>query len=106
MFSVVLMMFSDELRRSTDVLRCYQIFPNDLRIRDYHFSFETSQFRDFSHCFEGFDFGEIGLGKKVRYRFWKIWSRKKSWLRFRKKVTVSENLVSKKVSVLVSVHLV
>ena len=52
MFSVVLMMFSDELRRSTDVLRCYQIFPNDLRIRDYHFSFETSQFRDFCQFLE------------------------------------------------------
>ena len=73
--------------------------------RDWHFGFETSRFRDFCQCFDGF--GEFGIGKKVsvsvskdlvskkksRFRYQRIWSRKK--------VSVSENLVSKKVSVLV-----
>ena len=34
-------------------------------IRDWHFGFETSRFRNFCQCFEGFGFGEFGIGKKV-----------------------------------------
>ena len=76
--------------------------------RDWHFGFETSRFRDFCQCFEGFGFGfrEFGIGKKVsvsvskdlvskkksQFRFCKIWSRKKV------SVSVSENLVSEKKS--------
>ena len=60
--------------------------------RDWHFGFETSRFRDFCQCFEGFGFREFGIGKKVsvsvskdlvtkkksRFRFRKTWSPKKS----------------------------
>ena len=76
--------------------------------RDWHFGFETSRFRNFCQFFEGFGigFGKFGIGKKVsvsfsenlvsekkvsvsvsenlvsekkyRYRFRKIWYRKKS----------------------------
>ena len=62
----------------------------------------TFRFRDFCQFFKGFGlgFGEFGFGKKVsvsvsenlasekKSQFWRIWSRKK--------VSVSENLVSKK----------
>ena len=62
--------------------------------RDWHFGFETSRFRNFCQFFEGFGFGigkfgfgkkvsvsvskKFGLGKKSRFRFRKIWFRKKS----------------------------
>ena len=49
----------------------------------------------------GFGFGKFGLGNKSWFWFRKIWSRKKvsvsvSEILFRKKVSVSENLVLKK----------
>ena len=67
-------------------------------IRDWHFGFETSRFRNFCQILEGlgFGFGKFGFGKKVlvsekfglRKKFWfrKIWYRKKnSPYRFRSK---------------------
>ena len=93
--------------------------------RDWHFGFETSRFRDFCQCFEGFGFREFGIGKKVSVSVSKDLVTKKSLgfgfvkLGLRKKVmvSVSENLVSensfgfgkfglKKVSVLVLENLV
>ena len=40
------------------------------------FRFQTSRFRDFCQCFEGFGFrfGEFGIGKKSWFWFRKIWS--------------------------------
>ena len=66
------------------VLKTLNEAPN----RDWHFGFETSRFRDFCHRFEGFGYGEFGIGKKVsvsvskkKSQFWfrKAWSRKKSF---------------------------
>ena len=58
---------------------------DSLKLRDWHFGFETSRFRDFCQFFKGFGFGGFGFGEKV---------------------SVSENSVSEKVSVSVSEKLV
>ena len=93
---------------SLNTYKAFQVFPCctmcSLSARDWHFSFETSRFRNFCQIFEGFGFGifgfgkkvsvsvskKFGLGKKSRYWFRKIWFRKKSQFRFR------TNLVSEK----------
>ena len=48
-----------------------------LESRDWQFGFETSRFRDFCQLYEGFIFGEFGLGKKCQFRIRKNWFRKK-----------------------------
>ena len=69
-----------------------KLFCKGVGVRDWHFSFETSRFRNFCQIFEGFgfDFGKFGLGKKSQFRFRKFGLGKKSWFRkiwFRKKVS-------------------
>ena len=62
-----------------------------LKLRDWHFGFETSRFRNFCQIFEGFGFGKFGFGKKVSVSVSKKFGLgKKSRFRFRK------NLVSEK----------
>ena len=54
---------------SLNTYKAFQVFPCctmcSLSARDWHFSFETSRFRNFCQIFEGFGFGIFGFGKKV-----------------------------------------
>ena len=96
-------MNSDVLQTFSDVIRYFQMISgSEINISVLKLlSFETSAIALRVSILE-----KLVSEKRFGIGFGKFGLEKKSWLRFRKKVTVSENLVSKKVSVLVSVHLV